>query len=637
MDTDSDYPRTRYARISPWEIEALLRDCALGQDPFDPRQGLALAASAFFECIRLEDESYEATEVATGGSLLGVENPEPSVRWAKELDAPCRVVELRWRGHHVGMLVGVRREGSHEHVTYTLPSDGIADCFWEAICCAYVQVDAMGEVNVLFDGWAEPQTLSGAHPRARCGAEPAIITRGELQPMGRLLERLRKPTEALRLVGAERAQPQMHIRLGNYVQRIPRPLAAAACVALVLVLGATVAYAGYRAGRSAYEAVLARMSELKRDYEGLAQKVPIEQAITPTVEAFASEPGGLKNQVRVTLSPRIEEGLVRAVHVDWGDGASETLYDSQGVAQRFQAVRGYPLPVSDDANEWRLKVVYEIPDSVAAAMRPVLPELTKGVQVYATRLGLQVTAVGSTAISPPVSLQAESVQDYLTFVSPKQGQEAGWKVMVSVRSSQHTPLLTLLVHPEASDAWYVQPGARRLAAGASAEFTIQLGGSRSSDVGKRFDIMLIANDQFQPTKGSLMLSDVPTSSEAARMSVTKVAGLLADLPQIISPGDPLPVSGTVFTQDGAVLLVKDPDGRCRVVSLLENLRPDEPFAQPIELQTPGQYEIALAVRQLGADPLQLGQNVDVMPQGYRICGPRHVRVESKKGVPESGE
>ena len=122
-----------------------------------------------------------------------------------------------------------------------------------------------------------------------------------------------------------------------------------------LVLASGLAWAGIEA-HSRYIQNLRDLQEIARlrqeavksqeQYDQAWSALRFEEIVKPVVRVLPAEPGGKPNRVRVELSPRIEEGLVRDVSVCWGDpdDAWEPVYEAEGTLRQFQTVHEYPLP-----------------------------------------------------------------------------------------------------------------------------------------------------------------------------------------------------------------------------------------------------------------------------------------------------
>jgi hypothetical protein len=268
-------------------------------------------------------------------------------------------------------------------------------------------------------------------------------------------------------------------------------------------------------------AVLAQLGKLRQEYDTLWSALQFEEAIKPTVHLVSGEAGGITNRLRVELSPRVEDGLVREVNVSWGDAGEgwETIYDADSSERGFQVSHDYTLPAPGQTNIWQVQVAFVVPDAVARARRLTPEQLATVCRVQATADGITLlqTTMGQRTSSPA----ARPEQREIKWVKPDPDAEVGWKTTVVLSAPSATERVTLLVRPVTGSTFYVQPGARPLLPGRPESFVIELGGGRTLQVGETFEIVAVCSDSFLPDKWSLDMSEVPQTQIVARSVVHK--------------------------------------------------------------------------------------------------------------------
>lgn len=365
-------------------------------------------------------------------------------------------------------------------------------------------------------------------------------------------------------------------------------------------------------------------------YDQAWSALRFEDVVKPVIRILPAESGGKPNRVRVELSPRIEEGLVRDVSVGWGDAeaAWEPIYEAHGTARGFQAVHEYQLPPAGQTRQWTLRVLYAVPDAVAAARRLTPDQLTSACQVEATADGLRLL-VGTDVKGPAPELAAPGGFK-VAWLTPTSGAEVGWKVRVTVQSPSATELLTLLVRPVSGNTFYVQSGARRLPAGTPESFDVQLGGGPESAIGADFDIVAVCDSSFLPSRWSLDVSQVPHSAIAARITVRKTAGTIRVAEAEKKSPDAVDVEGAIWTTHGGALLTKE-DGHYRVLKAFPPAIDGNRFSESLPVKEAGLRDVYLLVHREGDPALEVGQTLADLPPESRLykCGIRSNDAQTK--------
>lgn len=199
-DSLNAVPRSRIVTLRGAAVASLPRLAGLGDDPYDSRRGLALAAKGFLTWIAQEDEEdmdaiLDELSSIEDGDPVETELELPWVRPPTELQPGSPVIDLIYSGHHVILSVVARDEAARAPIEYLLPPSELP---WEppAVCCAYVQLERTGDVSVLLEGWVDPDRHDASEfDPQRESARPLRIDDDSLQPMSQLLERLRSPAE----------------------------------------------------------------------------------------------------------------------------------------------------------------------------------------------------------------------------------------------------------------------------------------------------------------------------------------------------------------------------------------------------------------------------------------------------------
>ncbi len=337
-----------------------------------------------------------------------------------------------------------------------------------------------------------------------------------------------------------------------------------------------------------------------------------EEIVKPVIRVLPAESGGKPNRVRVELSPRIEEGLVRDVSISWGDAGAvwKPLYEAQGTAKGFQAVHEYPLPPAGQTRQWTLRVLYAVPDAVASARRLTPDLLTSTCRIEATADGIRLLAgAGIKGTAPELAAPGNHE---LTWLSPLSGSEVGWKIKVTLQSPSETEFVTLLVRPVSGNTFYVQSGARRLPAGTPESFDVQLGDGPESAVGADFDILAVCGNSFVPDRWSLDLSQVPHSAVISHITVRKAAGAIRLVQRTTSSPNGIGVEGEIGTSRGGALLMKE-EGQYIVLKIFPASREGNRFAESLALKESDRQALYLLVHREGESAPQTSQIFSALP------------------------
>jgi hypothetical protein len=187
-------PRTRLVPVSAEEADRVLRGLNLGDDPFDPRQGLALGSHAFLTWLAQEWETWRSEQ--PGAEPRRSPRPRVLADWPEDLQRPGWVLELEYHGHRLALFVVCRREDAEAPAPYALPVAWVASRRASAVCFAYVQVSGEADPDaamVLLDGWVDANELSALELRASAGSRFLPVDRAALKPMHGLFALLREP------------------------------------------------------------------------------------------------------------------------------------------------------------------------------------------------------------------------------------------------------------------------------------------------------------------------------------------------------------------------------------------------------------------------------------------------------------
>jgi len=227
-------------------------------------------------------------------------------------------------------------------------------------------------------------------------------------------------------------------------------------VAAALAFACGVAYAGVKGVGELQELIrLRRDAEQKQEaYEATWSLVRFDDIIRPVIRPLPAEAGSRSDKVRVELSPRVEEGWIRTVHVSWGDtsGGWETIYDALGSTGRsLQAVHDYQLPPEGES-AYHIQVSFTVPDAVAAARQLTPSQLTYSCVVKATPDGVTLTEAG---VRGPKAQLAKPSPPAVTWLQPASGSDVCWKTAVDLKSDAATEKVTLLVRPRLGTTFYV--------------------------------------------------------------------------------------------------------------------------------------------------------------------------------------
>ncbi len=298
---------------------------------------------------------------------------------------------------------------------------------------------------------------------------------------------------------------------------------------------------------------------------------------------------------------------MREVFVNWDNAPDkwDLIYDRQKPPSErtFSAAHAYSLPPVGESRSWLLQVRFEVPDSVAAAQRLTPDKVTFRCRIVATADGLQSTLEPGDQGPEPILRQVALPQ--ITWISPVQGAQVGFKPKVILKSKTATEKITLLVRPHSGSTFFVQPGACPLVAGISQQFEVQLAGGRSHFVGMDFDILAVCDNNFQPRQWDLDASEVPHSSAAGRVTVRKSAGRIEVAANSQEERDTLRVKGEIWTSDGGALVVKE-GGQFKVTHLLEPSLTGGPFETTLKVPASQRNVIYLIVFRDGQRPLAVG-------------------------------
>jgi len=350
-----------------------------------------------------------------------------------------------------------------------------------------------------------------------------------------------------------------------------------------------------------------RAEQAQQAYEAAWGELRFDEVVRPVIRVLSADPGAPPNRVRVELSPRTAEGLVRSVDIRWGDTGdhSERVYEATGPIQRFEAVHDYVLPQDDQTLSWTLLVLYTVPDAVEKARRLVPEQLTSTCLVTATADGLRLEPVKD-QLAPTPQLAA-SEHPEIAWVSPRPEQEVGWKTTVEILSRTPTERVTLLVRHKPGTTFYVQAGARPLSPAVSEPFDVWVGTGASREVGEDFDILAVCSDGFRPKDFSLEIQEVPLSSVVSRITVRKVSGQVYLDDPAGGTGCRVRAKGVVYTGDGGALLLERDDGSYRVLELIPPQPAGGPFDVELALESGRHRSIRLLVCRESAPKLKVDQ------------------------------
>jgi hypothetical protein len=361
----------------------------------------------------------------------------------------------------------------------------------------------------------------------------------------------------------------------------------------------------------------------QQKYDKAWAKLRFEELAKPIIRVLPAEAGGKPNHVRVELSPRIEEGLVRDVSVCWGDSGDiwEPIYEAEGTIQSLQAAHQYTLPAEGQTSTWVLQVYFMVPDEVAAARRLPPDQLTYRCSVEATTDGVRLLpGVDAKGPAPQIAVPE---RPEINWLNPRTGEQVGWKTSVSLKSPTATEKVTVLVRSGVT--FYVQSGARPLAADIAESFVVQLGAGRKQEVGTEFDILAVCSDTFLPPQSVLDMRDVPSSAVVGRVTVTKAAGAIRLGVGEITDEQPVSIEGEVWTPNGAALLVRE-EREFEVLEVIEPSPTGSSFTKEISVPASKRDAIYLLVYKSDGIALQLGQTISEIPSdSYWLYGPAKAR------------
>jgi hypothetical protein len=419
------------------------------------------------------------------------------------------------------------------------------------------------------------------------------------------------------------------ISLKSEKQEIPPsiPIGTIASAAAILIFGVLIwprPNAIAKAARNAFTQTAAILEEIitrRRTYEAAWANLRFEKVVKPTLRVLMSESGGRLNFVRVELSPRVEEGLVRDVSVCWGDAGNkwEPIYEAEGNVKNFQAIHKYTLPPAGQINEWFLQVLYTVTDAVAAARRLTPDQLTSTCKVEATSDGISLLPeIETKGLTPQV---AAGAQPEITWLEPASGTQVSWKTTVMLSSTSATERVTILVRPHPGSTFYVQSGGHPLSANIIEPFDVQLGANRQQGIGRDFDILAVCSNNFKPVLPMLDMSDVPHSLVVARITVTKVAGSISIVADDTLEQGQVRIKGWIWTPNGGALLLRK-DRDFEVLETLPSSSVGSRFKNVLSVKDTGRDVIYLLVYQEDSPPLQVGQKISrTVTDSYWLYGP----------------
>lgn len=434
--------------------------------------------------------------------------------------------------------------------------------------------------------------------------------------------------------------PQQHLCLRRWMKSAPRWLKPAVAATAVLVLGG-LALAGV-ALRDKYVRDLQEITRLRQEatksqaqYDQAWSALRFEELVKPVVRVLPAESGGQPDRIRLELSPRVEEGLIREVSVSWGDAGDvwDLVYDALGAAKGFQVVHQYTLPPAGQTRQWTLRVLYTVPDAVASARRLGPDQLTSICRVEATVDGIRLLA--ETGLKGPAPELGAPGDHQVAWLSPLSGSEVGWKVKVTLLSPAATELVTLLVRPVSGNTFYVQPGARRLPAGTPESFDIQLGSGSESAIGADFDILAVCGGNFAPDRWVLDLSQVPHSAVISRVTLRKAAGTIHRVQGKVTAPTDIGIDGEIWTTHGGALLMKEGD-QYRVLKTFSPAADGNRFAESTLLLRGDHQAVYLLVYRDGEPVLQAGQTVSSLPTESWLYGCSNTQDEVQRKPLEQG-
>jgi hypothetical protein len=405
---------------------------------------------------------------------------------------------------------------------------------------------------------------------------------------------------------------------------IGRVIAAAAAV---IILGAII-WSGPKAVAEDIHNVIAKTTAILKGIimrneanKAAWAELKFEEVVKPMLRVLPAEPEGKLNFVRVELSPRVEEGLVRDVSVCWGDAGDtwEPIYEAEGIVKNFQAIHKYETPLKGQTTTWFLRVLYTVTDAVAAARRLTPEQLTSTCKVEVSADGIFLEpGIDTSGLAP---LVAAGAQPEITWLDPVSGSEVGWKTDVKLKSTSATEKVTILVRPHPGATFYVQSGGHPLSANKTESFDVQLGSGRQQEIGKDFDILAVCSNNFRPNLPILDMSDVPHSFVVARITVTKTAGVIRMEAEQTIEERKVGVEGEIWTSNGGALLLKEGQ-EFRVLDTLLPSPVGTKYTKVLSVPASDGSAIYLLVYKENAPVLQIGQKISVITtDSYWLYGP----------------
>lgn len=363
-----------------------------------------------------------------------------------------------------------------------------------------------------------------------------------------------------------------------------------------------------------------QVAKLQEEYDSVWEDFRFEEVVQPTFRHLSAARGG-SARVRVELSPRVAEGLVRDVSVCWGDAGDfwQPIYEAEGTTKGFEAIHDYAIPAPEETRSWTLKVAFSVPDAVARARRLTPDQLISACVVQATTEGIRLLPPSDSAKGPPRLLT--DAHPNITWLTPVSGSNVGWKTTVELLAHTTAERVTLLVRPVTGSTFYVQAGARSLSAGLPASIPVQLGGGPGLQVGEDFDILVICSDSFRPSQWSLDASEVPHSCAIGRITVRKAAGTVHLAQKEEPPHGLARIQGQIWTVDGGSLLVLE-EGGYRVVKTIPPSPVGGRFDVELDPGTAASGDVYLMVRQYGSPQPHVGEVFSQIPADlYWLYGP----------------
>ncbi len=376
----------------------------------------------------------------------------------------------------------------------------------------------------------------------------------------------------------------------------------------------------------------AELDRLHEEYEKAWALLGFEQLVQPQFDVLTGS-DRRASRVRVSLSPRIQDGFVRDVFVNWGDSAepSEPIFEAEGTAKSFHKYHDYRLPPTGESRSWTVRVRFIVTAEVSGARRLRPEDLEVAAQLEATTEGIRLVSNNEVtqAEQPTDGPAGGAGRGTVTWIGVEPHSDVCRATTLSLILPTGTEKVTLLVRPTSTMTYFVQPGARRPVGGAPESFDIELPGGAEAFIGEELEIVAIASDVFDPARWSLEFSEVPFSRELARIPVRKVAGVVA----LGHRSGELRAVGTVCTSHGAALAVSDA-GQFHVVKVLERAPSGAAFDVALDLPQRSAQVFLLVMKPAVAAPV-VGAELAELPEGtcwvYRAVGLSDRNIDKIRG------